>query len=401
MSFLEWITSPLIRAFPYCGPIKFRGRFKRGKMTGEMQASVPAPNCLMNSNNHRTGRSVAAMPLTWILLAVAGGIATSYMLRKPRAPYSFRDKVVIITGGSRGLGLLMARELAAEGAQLILLARPQDELQRAEEDLGTRGAFVATLPCDVRNREQVQQAIKQVVGHFGRIDVLINNAGIMQVGPLAHMTLEDFENSMAVHFFGPLYTTLASLPYMREAGGGRIVNISSIGGRVAIPHMLPYVASKFALAGFSEGLATELRRENIFVTTVYPSPMRTGSPPNAQFKGKYKNEYAWFSLMDSLPLLSTSGERAAHKIIHACRRGSSRLALGVQTKAAILLNDLFPGATTRLLSLANKLMPSADPDGGTDSHLGWESQSQVSPSVLTRLSDEATARNNERPVILK
>ena len=135
-------------------------------------------------------------------------------------------------------------------------------------------------------REDVERAISQTIGHYGSIDVLINNAGIIQVGPLDHMKLSDYDDAMKTHFWGPLFLVLAVLPHMRNQGGGRIVNISSIGGRISVPHLVPYSASKFALAGLSDGLRAELARDQIVVTTVCPGLMRIGSPINAAFKGQ-------------------------------------------------------------------------------------------------------------------
>jgi NAD(P)-dependent dehydrogenase (short-subunit alcohol dehydrogenase family) len=314
-----------------------------------------------------------------------------------RERYTFGGRTVLITGGSRGLGLLISRRLAAEGARLALLSRNEQELDRAEAELSALGTVVLPLRCDIRKRDQVEHAVQRAIDHFGRIDVLINNAGIIQVGPLAHMTCEDFEEAMTVHFYGPLYATLAALPHMRRQEAGRIVNVTSIGAKIAVPHMAPYSASKFALLGLSDALRAELRRENILVTTVIPGPMRTGSPPNAQFKGKFKKEFAWFAIADALPLLSVSGERAAESIVEGCRRGSPRVTIGVQTQAAILLNELFPTLSAEIAALANYLLPSPDSGGSKELRSGWESQSNWAPSFLTRLSDEATVRNNERP----
>jgi NAD(P)-dependent dehydrogenase (short-subunit alcohol dehydrogenase family) len=325
-------------------------------------------------------------------MAFGAGLAIG--LNSRRTCFSFRERVVVITGGSRGLGLLMARALAAEGAHVVLLARNAEELRAAASELADSGASVLAIRCDVRKHDQVDHSIQRVIQEFGRVDVLINNAGVIQVGPLDHMTPEDFDEAMAVHFFGPLFMMFAVLPHMREAGQGRMVNIASIGGKIAAPHLVPYSASKFALVGLSDGMRAELRREGIYVTTVLPGLMRTGSPPNAQFKGRHHQEYAWFALSDSLPLLSMNGERAARQIIEACRRGAPRLSVGVTTKAAILLNDLFPGAAARLASMANKLLPSPDPSGSKELHLGWDSRSALVPSWLTRLSDQATVRNN-------
>jgi short-subunit dehydrogenase len=173
-----------------------------------------------------------------------------------------------------------------------------------------------------------------------------------------------------------------------------------VGGKIAAPHLVPYSASKFALIGLSDGLRAELRQENIYVTTVLPGLMRTGSPPNARFKGRHQQEYAWFVLSDAFPLLSMSAERAGRKIIEACRRGAPRLSLGLQTKAAILLNELFPGCTARMAAWVNRLLPGPDPSGSKEIHLGWDSYSSLAPSWLTFLSDQATVKNNERPSTL-
>src|SRR5204863_8081878 len=228
----------------------------------------------------------------------------------------------------------------------------------------------------------------------GAIDVLVDNAGIIQVGPLETMTQEDFRRAMNTHFWGPLNTTLAVLPEMRRRKTGRIVNISSIGGRVSIPHLVPYSASKFALVGLSEGLRAELAKDNIIVTTVCPGLMRTGSPRNATFKGRHRAEYAWFSISDALPVFSIQAERAARQIVTACKRGQAELVITTQAVLAVKFRALFPEATADILALANRLLPG--PGGiGRKRAKGKESESPLAPSVLTTLSDWAARRNNE------
>ena len=130
---------------------------------------------------------------------------------------------------------------------------------------------------------------------------------------------------MATNFWGMLYPTLALLPEMRARRSGRIVNITSIGGKLGIPHLLPYSASKFAAVGFSQGLRAELAGDGIKVVTVCPGLMRTGSPRNAIFRGQHRSEYAWFSISDALPGLSISAESAARRIVAACRRGDAEV----------------------------------------------------------------------------
>lgn len=327
--------------------------------------------------------------------AAIGTLAFARAWRR-RAAYDFAGKSVVITGGSRGLGLILARQLAHEGARLTLLARDDEELERAMADIRLQQPFadVMTVMADVRKRYDAERAVAMAVDRYGRVDVLVNNAGIIQAGPAEHMSITDFEDAMNTHFWGPLYMTVASLPHMRRQGEGRIVNISSIGGRIAVPHLLPYSASKFALAGLSDGLRVELASENIVVTSVYPGLMRTGSPVNAMFKGQRPREYAWFAISDSLPLTSIDADRAARQIIDACRYGDAELVITVQAKLAILARTVAPELFADVMSLIDRLLPGPAPDGD-EARPGRESQSAWAPSVLTTLSDQAARENNE------
>jgi len=332
--------------------------------------------------------------LGWALAAGVGGAAVARARRHARA-VDFNGKSVVIFGGSRGLGLLIARELAAEGAALTLVARDMDELQRAAADVEAYGGSVTVQACDIRDRTQVENTIESVAATHNGIDVLVNDAGIIQVGPFSHMSVADFENAMATHFWGPLYATLAVLPHMRRSGAKRIVNISSIGGKIAVPHLLPYTASKFALTGFSEGLRAELAREGIRVTTVCPGLMRTGSTYNASFKGQHRREFAWFHLSSSLPGWTIDGRRAARQIVTACRYGNAELVITPQARLAVVLNAVSPAMMAGSMAVANKLLPSPSTANGDTARSGWQSVSRVAPSPLTRLTDRATAQNNE------
>src|SRR5437667_2444943 len=267
---------------------------------------------------------------------------------------SFTNASVVITGGSRGLGLLVARELAREGARLTLAARDEAELERARDELTAHGADVTTVVCDVADRDAAERLIRAAVARTGRIDVLINNAGIIQVGPLEHMRRHDFEEAMAVHFWGPLQTMMAAIPEMKRHGGGRIVNISSIGGKIGVPHLAPYCASKFALTGLSASLNAELAKDRIYVTTVCPGMMRTGSPFNAWFKGRHRDEFTWFAISDSAPVLSIAGARAAEQIIDACRYGDAELVITWPAKLAVVANAVAPESVALAMSVVNR-----------------------------------------------
>src|SRR3984893_10971773 len=272
--------------------------------------------------------------------------------------FSYRDKVVLITGGSRGLGLEIARQVCAHGGRVAILARDADELARAKADLASRGGDVLPIQCDLLDTARIQSAIRQTLTRFGKIDILINNAGIIEVGPLEHMKVEDFDRTMRVHFWAPFVLIMQILPHMREVGGGRIVNISSIGGKIAVPHMAPYSASKFALTGFSDAIRAELARDNIYVTTVTPGMMRTGSQGRAKFKGDHDAEYKWFEPSSKLPLASISVERAARKILAATRPGQPALVMPLASYFIIAANALFPNLFGYVMKIVNSLLPS-------------------------------------------
>jgi NAD(P)-dependent dehydrogenase (short-subunit alcohol dehydrogenase family) len=310
------------------------------------------------------------------------------------ARYSLHDKVALITGGSRGLGLVLARQICAEGGKVALIARDAGELSRAKADLSRRGGVVLTVQCDLVDFAQIQSAVRQVIDRLGKIDILINNAGIIEVGPLERMSREDFERAMQLHFWAPFELIARIVPEMRTWGGGRIVNISSIGGKMAVPHLAPYSASKFALTGFSDALRAELARDNIYVITVAPGMMRTGSHVNARFKGKHDNEFAWFAASAGAPLISMNADRAARKILAACRRGQPSLTLTLAARAAILGNALFPNLTGYAMKLVNRFLPEAGEREDNQSRAGYEVRRLI-PDWLTRLADKATARNNE------
>src|SRR5947199_69562 len=313
------------------------------------------------------------------------GLGLAYWGFRQSRRYRLQDRVVVITGGSRGLGLALARVFLRRGAKVALLARDPEALERARQLLAGMGT-VFVRPCDVRDEKQVSEAIRDVRQELGEINVLVNNAGTITVGPTDTMTADEYREALEVFFWGPLYTTLAVLPDMRKRRSGRIVNISSIGGKISVPHLLPYSVGKFALSGFSQGLRAELVRDNVYVTTVCPGLMRTGSPRNALFKGNNEAEYAWFSISDALPMLSMNAERAARRIVRACLLGEAEIVLSVPAKAAVKLNAVLPGLTSDVLAIVNGLLPSAD-RSERDIKTGQQSFSELSPSWLTSLNE--------------
>jgi NAD(P)-dependent dehydrogenase (short-subunit alcohol dehydrogenase family) len=310
---------------------------------------------------------------------------------------TFEGRSVVITGGSRGLGLLIARELGRQGARVTIAARNEAELERARQDLKERGIDVTTVVCDVRQSDQAERLVRGVIERTGSVDLLINNAGVIQVGPVDHMGVQDFEDAMAVHFWGPLHTMFAAIPLMRRQGGGRIVNISSIGGKIGVPHMAPYCASKFALTGLSESMRGELAKDAVYVTTVCPGMMRTGSPFNAWFKGRHRDEFTWFAISDSIPIASIDGQRAASRIVEAARNGDAELIMPFPARLAVIANAVLPETVAMAMSIANQLLPAAIDESGDQARSGWQSLSAWAPSKLTTLTERAAAQNNELP----
>jgi short-subunit dehydrogenase len=181
---------------------------------------------------------------------------------------------------------------------------------------------------------------------------------------------------------------------MRLRGEGKIVNIASVGGKVSVPHLAPYCASKFALVGLSGAMRVELAKDGIDVTTVCPGLMRTGSHINAIFKGKNQQEYAWFSIANAFPLASVSAESAARRIVEACRQGEAEAIVSIQAELAIKMNAIFPELFAGISELINQLLPSAGGIGKGHA-TGLESTSFISPSILTALVDRQSYQNNE------
>jgi short-subunit dehydrogenase len=305
-----------------------------------------------------------------------------------------RGKVALITGSSRGLGFAMAQEFAQLGAKLVICARNQGELDIAREQLQRGGTEVLAVPCDISVPEQVEHLIHEANARFGRIDVLINNAGVIMVGPVESQTVKDFQEAMDVMFWGIVYPTLAVLPQMIARRSGRIANITSIGGKVSVPHLLPYNCAKFAAVGFSEGLRAELAKDGVKVTTVVPGLMRTGSHVNAYFKGDHRSEYSLFSLSATLPMVSMDARKAARRIVGAVRGGRAEIILSPQAKTATAIHGLFPGMTADALGLLNRVLPSGT---ASERHTGKESETPVSQSFVTVLGRKAGARLNQYP----
>lgn len=347
----------------------------------------------MRDGERGEGMSPAAAALVIGGVAAGAGLALRAAVRRGRR-MAMAGRVALVTGGSRGLGLILARELARRGARVVIGARDGEELERARHDLRSRGADALAVPCDVGERVGVDAMIARVERELGPVEVLVNNAGLIGVGPAGTQTEEDYERMMRVHFWGALNAINAVLPGMLARGEGRIVNVSSFGGRVSVPHLLPYCASKFALTGLSEGLRAELAGRGVYVTTVTPGPMRTGSQYRAEFKGRHRAEFALFMAASAVPGLSISADEAGRRIVDAAEHGDAALTPGLAAKVASVLHGVAPGLVADALALVNAALPGAGGIGSAAA-TGEQSRSALSESPVTASIRRAAVRNNE------
>lgn len=296
-------------------------------------------------------------------LASVMGLIGAGVAFLPTKNLSLFKKSVIITGGSRGLGLALAREFVKEGSLVTLIARDSAELQRAKNNLETLCLTerylgeVFITPCDVTKKEEVEVAFSQVESRFGKIDYLINNAGALSAGPFDTMEIEDFEAQLKLHVISVIQAIKLVTPFFKKNKKGHIVNISSLGGLMPIPHMTSYATSKYALTGFTESVMSELAMDNISITGVYPGLMRTGSPIQAVFKGDHEKEFSVFSAGDMIPGVSVSAEYAAKTIIKGIKSGESEIIISSMAKINNFAHHNFPQTFSFLLKLMTPLLP--------------------------------------------
>jgi short-subunit dehydrogenase len=363
---------------------------------GRAGVTVTTSEQLFETPPEQTGSSLRMNKS--IILSLAGAAAAAAALGVSRAVNercSLAGRVALITGGSRGLGLELARELASHNCALVLTARSEEELTEAAAELRSHGARVHTIPCDLTDPDQVNHMVRQARQAFGAINILVNNAGTIMVGPVESFAESDFEEAMNVMFWGTVRPTLALLPDFLESADADIVNISSIGGKIAMPHLLPYTCAKFAVRGFSEGLQSEVRRRGVHVLTVTPGLMRTGSHLNAQFSGRQSAEYRWFALGATVPGISMEVGRAAKQIVESLIRRDRELTLTASANAAARIHGAFPELVLHALEWVNALLP-----GPSTNHHRLEGRhlDEMQPTLLrkmTALGKHAAQTQNE------
>ena len=240
----------------------------------------------------------------------------------------FTDQVVIVTGGGRGIGRAVAMEFAAQGAHLVLAGRRMDALETTARECHQSGAKADIVSCDVAKDEDLHELIRHALTISGRIDVLVNNAGVVSGGRLDEIPGDDIGRMVGVNIWAPIRLSQIVLPHMREAKRGTIVNVSSVAGRVGLPFYATYCASKFAMRGFSEALRREVARDGIQVTAVYPGPTATDLMENVE--------------TDGLPLSIATAQQVSQAIVRGVRWKQNEVFIGIGESIMSRWNDLMP-----------------------------------------------------------
>jgi short-subunit dehydrogenase len=193
----------------------------------------------------------------------------------------------IITGASQGIGKATALLFSQKGYELTLVARDTNHLQALAQELQSLGRTAPLIVAgDVKDPSQVQRMVENALEHYGHIDVLINNAGIFASGPVEQFSLNDWHEVIDTNLWGYIHTINALLPHLLERRSGTIINISSIGGKVPTPYLVPYCTSKFAVTGLTETLQAELKPKGIHVGGIYPNLIKSSFLERAVFRGK-------------------------------------------------------------------------------------------------------------------
>ena len=191
---------------------------------------------------------------------------------------NIEGKVVVITGASSGLGEATARLLSAQGASVVLGARRVDRIQSLADELTGSGGKALAIATDVTHCDQVKRLVDAAVQTYGRIDVMINNAGLMPHSPLERLKIDDWDRMIDVNIKGVLYGIAAALPYMKQQKAGHIINVSSVAGHKVGPGGAVYAATKHAVRALSEGLRQEVKPYNIRTTVISPGAVATELP---------------------------------------------------------------------------------------------------------------------------
>jgi len=334
-------------------PTRARGvLYGLGVWAANYVVALPALGLMPPARKDRVGR-----PSSMIAAHLLYGAALAACYRQVAPVVPLRGKVVVVCGGSRGLGRAVARELLEQGARVAICGRSAESLGQTRIWLESFGAPVLAQVCDLRDEHQTAAFFSRVAQELGPIDVMVANAATIDVGPIETLKPADFDAALSEIFGSSMRAALSVLPSMRARGSGTIAFITSIGGKLGLPHLAPYSAAKFAEVGFAEVLSAEVAKDGVRVLTVAPGLMRTGSHLHAQFRGDRERELSWFGALALAPLMSIDANRAARHIVRAIARGDRFLTFTPAARLGIWLHDSAPELWSLLARTAARLLP--------------------------------------------
>ena len=321
----------------------------------------------------RHGLCMLLRRISAVVAGALGVAAGTWAVRRRARRIDLDGRVVVVTGGGRGLGYAIARAFLARGCKLAIGSRDGETIGRAVAEFRLRGAEVFGMACDASDPAQVQAFIAGVIERFGRIDILINNAGQVYFGPAAELRAEDVESAIRNIFWVHYWPTMTVLPHMRARGFGRIVNITSLAGKVPLPHHAAYVTGKHAATGWSETLTVELRKDGILVSTITPPALADGAPLHTHFNGDEEAEFKWFTAALTSRWSATSTDHAARVVVNAATYGDRQRAISPGSWLASRLHGLAPSLMIDFWARFDRLLPPPGPPGHTsEMHLGAE-----------------------------
>lgn len=299
---------------------------------------------------------VAARRLFTCALVTAGAAAAVYAWRRLPRRHT-QGRTVLITGGSRGLGLELAREFLAAGARVALCARNQAELERARQRLAPAGEPVSIHVADISDPQDVDRLVSEVAERWGRLDILVNNAALFMSGPMALMRVEDYERILKVNLIGTIIVTETCRPYLERRGG--VITIVSAAGLLPAPHLAPYAVSKAGVSMYAQLLEVELADRGLETMAVYPSYMPTGVSYHADYRGAVAAEQHTVQRLMQVPFLAVDQRRGAGIIVDAWRYGRRVVIYPAVVRLSVMLTGLVPEFVLRIARRANRYYPTS------------------------------------------
>jgi len=255
----------------------------------------------------------------------------------------FKNKVVLITGASSGIGRDAAIEFAKRGANIVLVSRTKQKLEQVEDELKKFNVTVLVCQCDVSKKDQVKEMSKTVLEKFDSVDILVNNAGFAIYGSVTDLSIDDMESQMETNYFGMIYCIKSFLPSMLDKKSGHIVNVASVAASFGLPGIASYCASKFAMLGFSEGLKHELKNSGVGITVVSPIMVRTNF-----------FDHPSFQKMPKFSPTSLSSKIVAKAILKAANSPRLEIIVPSVVRVAVWMKNTFPYFINPILGKAFK-----------------------------------------------